>query len=169
MIEAEYRQHFAVSAETYWKELCLNLEYQERMYCEALGCISMKVIEHEGNYETGMRRRLRFEKPVDAPAPVRKLFGDCVSLEEVSEFDAQKKCWTYRMLPPVVGDRLEIHGVVTLNEQPGGVEQHSINRVGCHIFGIGGIIEHFVAKTTVDGNRDKAAFTQRYIAEKGLR
>ncbi len=169
MIEAEYRQRFSVSAETYWRELCLSLEYQERLFREALGCISMKVIEHEGSYETGMRRRLRFEKPIDAPAAIRKVVGDCVSLDEVSEFNAQEKRWSYRMLPAVIGERVEIRGVVRLDENADGVEQLSTNTVACRIFGLGSIIEHFVAKSTVEGNADKATFTQRYIVEKGLR
>lgn len=169
MIEAEYRQRFSVSAETYWKELCLSLEYQERMFIEALGCVSMKVVENEGSYETGVRRRLRFEKRIDAPAAIRKIVGECVSLEEVSEFNAQEKRWSYRMLPAVIGERVEIRGTVRLDETQAGIEQLAVNSVSCRILGIGGIIEHFVAKATVEGNADKAAFTQRYIAEKGLR
>jgi hypothetical protein len=169
VIESEYRQRYAVRAETYWRELCLNLEYQERMFREALGCLSMKVVEHEGSYETGVRRRLQFQKRVDAPLAIRKLVGDSVTIEEVSTFDAREKRWTYQMIPAVIGDRVEIFGAVRLDENAEGVEQLSQNRVTCKIFGIGGIVEHFVAKSTVEGNADKAAFTHRYIAEKGLR
>jgi hypothetical protein len=169
VIESNYRRRFPVCAETYWRELCLSLEYQERLYCEALGCRSMSVLEHEGSYETGMRRRLRFEKPIDAPAPIRKLVGDCVTIEEVSSFDAQARCWSYHMIPAVIGERLDIRGAVRLDESAEGVDQLSTTSVACRIFGIGGIIEHFVAKSTVEGNADKAAFTLRYIAEKGLR
>jgi hypothetical protein len=169
VIETETRQRFAVGAETYWRELCLSLEYQERLYKEALGCASMKVLEHEGGYETGMRRRLRFEKPIDAPAPVRKLFGDCVTIEEISSFDARARCWSYQMIPAVVGERLQIRGTIRLDENAEGVEQLSKSSVACHVFGIGGIIEHFVAKSTVEGNADKTAFTRRYIEEKRLR
>lgn len=169
MIESEYRQRFEVSAETYWRELCLSLEYQKRLYREGLGFIYMEVVEHEGDYESGMRRRLRFEKPLDAPLPIRKLVGENIVLEEVSQFDSREKCWSFQMIPAVIGERIEIRGVVRLDETSAGVEQLSRNSVSCKIFGLGSIIEHFVAKSTVEGNADKAAFTRRYITEKGLR
>lgn len=168
-IELSYRQSFDLSAETYWKELCLSLDYQERLYREALGCTRMDVLEHTGDYEHGMRRKLRFEKPIDAPAAVTKLFGKSVTLEEHSEFDAKLQRWTYRMVPPMMGDRLDIRGATQLSPHNGGIEQLSQNSVSCRIFGVGGIIEHFVAKSTEVGNADKASFTRRYIIEKGLR
>jgi len=169
VIESEFRQRYPVTAETYWRDLVLSLEYQKRLYCEGLGFIRMEVLEHEGDYETGMSRRLRFEKPLEAPLPIRKLVGENVVIEEVSRFDPREKSWTFQMVPAVVGDRVEIRGAVRLDENAAGVEQLSRNSVSCKIFGIGSLIEHFVAKSTVEGNTDKAAFTHRYIAEKNLR
>ena len=168
-IDLENRQTFDLSAETYWKELCLSLEYQERMYREALGCTRMNVLEHSGDFATGMKRRLQFEKPIDAPAAVTKLFGKAVLLEEHSEFDPKAQRWTYRMVPGMMSDRLDIRGSIELTARNGHVEQVSKNSVTCKIFGLGGIIEHFIAKSTQEGNADKASFTRRYISEKGLR
>lgn len=168
-IELEYRQTFDVSVETYWRELCLSLAYQERLYCEALGCNRMDVLEHTGDFENGMKRRLRFTKPIDAPAAVTKLFGSAVTIEEHSEFDAKQQRWSYRMVPSVMGDRIDIRGAVSLATQSGVLEQVSQNSVSCRMFGLGSIVEHFVAKSTQEGNADKANFTRRYIAEKGLR
>lgn len=167
-IELEYRQTFDVDPETYWRELCLSLQYQERLYCEALGCRSMSVIEHTGDYETGMRRKLKFEKPIDAPSAITKIFGDAVAIEEHSEFDAVNKRWSYRMVPAVMGERLDISGSISLEQKDGKVEQVSKNKVSCRIFGLGSIIEHFVAKSTQEGNEDKARFTRKYISERGL-
>jgi hypothetical protein len=166
--ETRFSQHFAVDAKTYWTKLCLSLDYQERLYKEALGCTRMDVLEHDGDYERGMRRRLRFEKPLDAPSAVRKLFGDHVVIQEHSEFDPRTQCWSFRMIPSVLADHLEIQGAVTLVEEDAGVEQRSTNRVRCTIFGVGSLVEHFVAKSANEGNADKAAFTRRYIAEHGL-
>jgi hypothetical protein len=167
--ELERRCEFPVGEETYWRELCLSLAYQERLYREALGCIGMEVQMHEGNYEQGMRRRLRFHKPIDAPAAVTKVFGSTVTMTEESSFDARERVWTYRMIPSVMADRLEIRGSIRLAPGPQGVTQLSHNSVSCRLFGIGGIVEHFVGKSTVEGNEDKRRFTERYIAELGLR
>ena len=167
--EISHRQQFPVSPETYWRELCLNLEYQERLFSEALRCQSMQVLELTGDYERGMKRRLRFTQTIDAPAAITKLFGSLVTIEEQSEFDPREQCWSYRMVPSLMADRIDIRGRVRVVEKDGGVEQHSVNTVSCKMFGLGSIIEHFVARSTVQGNADKTAFTRRYIDDKKLR
>jgi hypothetical protein len=167
-LETHAREAFAVDAQTYWRELCLSLEYQERMYREALGCTRMEVLELKGSYETGQTRRLRFEKPIDAPAAIRKLFGEVVTIEEISEFDPKLARWSYRMVPPVLSDRLELGGAIRLEETTTGVEHISVSTVTCSVFGIGSVIERFVGKSAVEGTADKIAFTRRYIAERGL-
>lgn len=168
-IELTHKQKFDVSEETYWKELCLSLVYQERLYREALGCIGMEVLEHSGDYERGMKRRLRFTKPIDAPAAVTKLFGKSVTLEEHSEFDPRERCWSYRMVPSLLSDRIDIRGRIRAAVVDGGVEQQSFNTVTCRLFGLGGIVEPFVARSTEEGNADKARFTRKYIDELALR
>ncbi len=168
-LETHAREAFAVDGETYWRELCLSLDYQERLYREALGCTSMEVVELKGSYETGQTRRLRFEKPIHAPAAIRKVFGEVVTLEEVSEFDAKLQRWSYRMVPPLLSERLEIRGVLRLGTLAEGVEHISVSTVTCNVFGIGSVLEHFVAKSAAEAATDKAAFTRRYIAERGLR
>jgi hypothetical protein len=168
-METTHRQHFAVSEDCYWRDLCLDLRYQERLYCEALGCIRMDVLELSGDVSTGMKRRLRFEKRIDAPAPIRKLFGEAVVLQEESVFDAQARRWSFRMIPAVFADRIDIRGVVSLEPTADGIDQVSVNTVTCKLFGLGSIIEHFVVKSAHEGNHDKAAFTRRYIQELGLR
>lgn len=167
-IALTHTQHFDVSEETYWRELCLSLEYQERLYREALGCIGMEVLEHTGDYESGMKRRLRFTKPIDAPAAIAKVFGKHVTIEEHSQFDPRERCWSYRMVPSLLGDRIDIRGRIRLTPSGRGVAQDSANDVTCRMFGFGGIVEHFVARSTEEGNADKASFTRRYIAERGL-
>jgi hypothetical protein len=169
MLAISHRQHFEVSLETYWRELCLSLAYQERLYSEALGCHEMKVLSHEGDFESGMKRRLRFTKPIDAPTAIIKLFGPAVTIEEHSSFDPREQCWSYRMVPALMADRIDIRGRVRAVVKGSGVEQLSDNTVSCKLFGLGAIIEHFVARSTEEGNAEKATFTRRYITEKELR
>lgn len=168
-IHLEYRHLFPVCSETYWRELCLSLDYQERLYREALGCTKMEVLEHQGDYERGMQRRLRFTKGIDAPAAITKLFGSAVTVEEQSEFDANQQRWSYRIVPAIMGDRIDIRGTVQIAPHADGVEQRSTNTIACRVFGIGSIIEHFVGKSTGQGTSDKFAFTERYIRENSLR
>lgn len=167
-IELENRLHLPVSQDTFWQALCLSLEYQERLYREALGCLNMQVLENTGSFEQGIKRRLRFEKPIDAPAAITKIFGAAVKIEEHSEFDARAQCWRYRMVPAIMADRIDIRGTIRIEANGSGVEQVSHNSVTCRMFGLGAIIEPFVARSTEEGHRDKTEFTRRYIAEKQL-
>ncbi|HEY6880816.1 MAG TPA: DUF2505 family protein [Polyangiales bacterium] len=167
--ELSARQHFDVSVDTYWQELCFSLEYQRRMYCEALGCNEMVVLQNDGDREHGLKRRLRFIKPIDAPAAITKLFGTHVTIEEHSEFDPREQCWSYRMVPSIMADRIDIRGRVQAVAHEGGTEQRSVNTVTCRLFGLGGIIEPFVMRSTEEGQADKTRFTQRYIIEQKLR
>ena len=168
MIEHKSVEPFDVSPETYWRELCLSLEYQEHVYREALHCTRMEVLEHTGGYEQGMKRRLRFTRALEAPAAVIKMFGSMVQIEEHSEFDAKAQRWSYRIVPAIMGDRIDIRGSVTLAPRPGGVEQHGITSVTVRIFGLGSLVEHFVLKATEEGSSDKNKVTRKYIADKGL-
>jgi hypothetical protein len=167
-IQNDVLQRYRISAETYWRELCLNLDFQERLYGEALNCTNMQVVELDGTYETGQRRTLRFQKRIDAPLAIRKLVGDTVTLEEVSEWNARDRTWSFRMVQAALSDRLDIRGVIRVEDHAEGVTQTSRNIVTCRIFGIGGLIEHFVAKSTKEASADKAAFARRYIEERGL-
>jgi hypothetical protein len=169
IVQISYRKTFAVCAETYWRELWLNLAYQERLFCEALGFRSMEVLENSGDYERGLKRRLRLVKPVDGPAAVIKVLGSVMTLEEHSEFDPAAQRWSYRVIPGRMADRLEVHGSLQLQRRPGGVEQLSADTLTCRMFGLGGLMEPFMARSTERGHADRAAFTQRYIAERQLR
>jgi hypothetical protein len=127
------------------------------------------VLENSGSFEHGLKRRLRFSKPIDAPGAITKLFGSHVTIEEHSSFDAIAQCWTYRMVPSLMADRIDIRGRVRAEVNERGVEQISENSVTCRLFGLGSIIEPFVARSTEEGNADKARFTRRYIEENKLR
>ena len=167
-IKNDVTQRYRIGAETYWRELCLNLDYQERLYQGALNCFNMQVLELDGTYESGQKRRLRFQKRIDAPAAIRKLVGDTVTLDEVSQWDARARTWSFQMVQAALSDRLDIGGVIRLEEHADGVTQLSQNIVTCRIFGIGGIVEHFVSKQSQEASADKAAFTRKYIEERGL-
>jgi hypothetical protein len=149
--------------------LCLNLAYQERLYCEALGFQSMQILECDGGYEQGMKRRLRLVKSLEAPAPVLGLFGSVVIMEEQSEFDPIAQRWSYRMVPAGLTHRIEVRGSLRLARCASGVEQVGETSLTCRLLGLGSVVEPFMARSTEQGHADRVAFTQRYIVENRLR
>ena len=168
-MKTQSRQRFRISKEGYWRDLLLSLEYQQRLFTEALDCETMEVVANEGDFEQGVKRKLRFVKRSDAPAPIRKVFGETNTVEEISEFDAQQECWTYRMVPAVMGDRVSIRGAIRVEDNGDGtVDQVTEQIFECKIFGIGSLVERFIARSIQQSQADKTAFTEAYIEEKQL-
>jgi hypothetical protein len=167
--EFPLKQQYEVSVDTYWEELCFNLEYTRRLYAEALGCTEMTVLKNEGSRTTGVQRHLRFIKPMAMPGPLAKIFGGAVTMDELGEFDAREQRWSYRMIPSIMGDRIDIRGRVQVFPSGSVCEQRSVNTVTCRMFGLGAIVEPFVMREAAKGHQDRYRFTLRYIAEKGLR
>jgi hypothetical protein len=167
--ELPLKQHYDVSVDTYWEELCFSLEYTRRLYVEALGCTEMSVLKNEGDRATGIKRHLRFIKPMDMPAPIAKIFGGFVTMDELGEWDPREQRWSYRMIPSIMGDRIDIRGRVQAFANGTGTEQRSVNTVTCRLFGLGAIVEPFVMREAAAGHNDRLQFTLRYIAERNLR
>ncbi|MET0286963.1 MAG: DUF2505 family protein [Polyangiales bacterium] len=167
--ELPLQQRYEVSVDTYWDELCFNLEYTRRLYAEALNCVDMVVLKNEGDRKTGIRRHLRFTKPMDMPGPVMKIFGGKVTMDELGEWDAREQRWSYRMVPSILGDRIDIRGRVQVIAQGDQCEQRSVNTATCRMFGLGAVVEPFVIREAARGHNDRYQFTLRYIKEKGLR
>ncbi len=167
--ELPLQQHFDVSVDTYWDELTFNLDYTRRLFAEALDCFDMVVLKNEGDRATGIKRHLRFTKPMEMPGPVMKIFGGKVTMDELAEFDPRQQTWSYRMVPSIMGDRVDIRGRVQVFPKGSGVEQRSVNTVSCRMFGLGGVVEPFVMREAAKGHRDRYEFTLRYITEHALR
>lgn len=159
------RDTFDIDASAFWRECFFNRTFLERMYKEALACESIDVLSETGDLSTGITRRLRFTQKVDAPAPVRKLFGETTTMEEEGTFDAASGRWRYRMIPGKMADKLSIEGTTWL--EPG--DGRSVSRVSevdfaVRIFGVGGLVEKYIAKQTAESMERQTRFTRAYIA-----
>jgi Protein of unknown function (DUF2505) len=159
------RDAFPVDAERFWRDVFFSHAFQERMYREALGAASVEFLGESGDAKSGIARRLRFSQPVDAPAPVRKLFGETTSMEEDGRFDPATQRWRFRMIPDKMADKIDISGETWLEAKDGGVERVTELSVGVKIFAVGGLVEQYIASSTAASNAKQAAFTRKYIGE----
>lgn len=168
MQQNTHRARYPVSVETFWKDLCLNLDYQQELFMECLGCESMEVVKNAGDLDSGVERSLRFRKPIDAPSAVRKMFGNAVTMEEHGTFDPKTQSFSFTYRPPMLADRLHITGRTRVEPAGDGVEVITDTQFRCDLFGLGSILERFACSAGLDGQLDKERFTQRYIAKMGL-
>ena len=115
-----------------------------------------------------VERNLRFRKPIDAPAAVRKMFGDAVTMEERGTFDPKSQSFSFTYRPPMLADRLSITGRTTVTPSDGGVDVVTETQYRCDMFGLGSLLERFAASAGTEGTLDKERFTRRYIERMGL-
>jgi len=169
-MQTERREHFPIQADRYWQDLCLNLDFQEPLFREALGCEAIEVVRNEGSYGAGLHRHLRFVKASNAPAALRKVLGEKVTVEEIGEFDPHHQRWSFRILPGVMADKLSIEGTIALEDGGNRSVVEVVHQTfACSLFGIGGLVERFIAMSLEEGERARARYTQTYIREKNSR
>src|SRR2546427_11084660 len=105
-MKSTIRDSFDISADTFWRDVFFSREFQERMYKEALDCESVEFLEEAGDTAAGRTRRLAFRQRIDAPAPIRKLFGDTTRMEERGRFDPSAKRWRFELIPERMTDTI---------------------------------------------------------------
>ena len=160
------RDAFDVDAERFWRDVFFSRAFQERMYREALGAESVEILGESGDPGSGVTRRLRFTQRTDAPAPVRKIFGETTSMEEEGRFDPATRRWRFRMIPDKMADKIDITGETWLEDRGAGkIERVTELNVGVRIFAVGGLVESFIASSTESSWAKQTAFTRKFIGE----
>lgn len=167
-VRVSNRTTFAVRAETYWRDIWLSMPFLQRLYCEVLGFDSVELVTQDGDASQGMKRKLRLQKPIQAAAAVQKVLGSSMTMYEYSEFDPATQRWSYRMVTERLGDRLDASGSITLRAQDGGVEEQSDDEITLRVFGVGSLVEPFIARESKQSHAVRLAFMQRYIEENSL-
>lgn len=162
------RDVFDTNVDNYWNELFFSEEYNSRLYREGLGFKGFQLLELTGEKGGPRTRKLLTEPAADAPAVVRKLIGDSLTYTETGSWDPATRIWTYRIETNKLSEKINIGG--RLWAEPKGTKMERVAEIGIevNIFGVGGTIEKFIEKTTRESYVKATAFTNRFIAEKGL-
>jgi hypothetical protein len=163
------RDVFNTDVDTYWSRIFFDPEYNERLYKEGLDFAGYELIELTGEPGERRTRKLRTEPKSDAPAVVRKLIGDSLTYTETGQWDPAKKLWTYSIVTSKLADRLRIGG--RLWAEPKGdkkMERVAEIEIEVKILVGSGTIEKFIEKTTRESYVKATAFTNQFIADKGL-
>jgi hypothetical protein len=164
-MQSTVRDRFGIGKDAFWRDVFFHRPFLERLYREALGCSSFEILSETGDLASGLSRRLRFSQKVDAPAPVRKLFGESTTMEEEGRFDPASGKWSYQVIPGKMPDKVSIRGTTWL--EPEGAEE--VTRVSelsfsVSIFAVGGLVEKYIAKQTEESMEKQARFIREYLA-----
>lgn len=159
---------FECDADTYWTKLFFDEEYGRRLYLEGLGFKRYELLEVTGEPGQKRTRRIFVEPQSDAPAVVTKLIGGNITYTEDGTYDPSTGIWNYAAKTSKMADKIKIGG--NLWVEPAGdkrIKRISDVEISVSIFGVGGVVEGFIEKTTRESLSKTAAFTNRFIKEKG--
>jgi hypothetical protein len=159
---------FAVDAETFWERCFLDEAFNRALYVDYLKFPAYELIESkdEGGKQ---RRRVRVMPKQEAPVPIQKALGGAFSYIEEGLLDRANNVYRFKVVPGTLADKIRSEGEFRLEKTgPKSIRRVVDMTIEVKIFGIGGIAEGFVSKSTQETYAKAAEFTNKYIAEKGL-
>lgn len=159
---------FNTDCDTFWDKIFFDPEYNRALYRDGLQFPEYELLE-ERDVGDHVVRRVRVVPKQDAPAAVQKLVGGRFSYIEEGRFDKKTKHYTFRVVPSAMPDKIRTEGELRC-EAVGPKKMRRVidMNIEVKIFGVGGIVESFVSKSTQDSYAQAATFTNKWIADKGL-
>lgn len=133
--------------------------------CRAVGLARRLVqLRTEGDLIT---RVVEVTPDREVPAAVRKILGGkTIAYTETITYRLGSGRGTWTSASSVLTDRIASDGTLEIAASPkGGVVRRVTGHVTVKIFGLGGLVEKFIAADIGDGYRRAAAFTENYLAE----
>jgi hypothetical protein len=144
----------------FWERVHPSDAFNDFLYKEKLG-FEYEVIRLDP--KTG-ERDARIVPKVDAPAAVKKIFGDG-SFVERGRFDAVKKVYSFDIIPSTLADRIRLGGAMRMEPRgTDGCTRVVDFEVDARVFGLGGVIEAFVQRTVRASYDQSCGFTNEFIA-----
>ena len=129
-----------------------------------MNCEGFEVLSESGSLESKLERQIKSTPRVDMPKALKKVLGDAVSYTESGTFDASTGRYTFKVATSALPDKIKISGIYWVEE----VGENEVERV-CELtfevkmFGVGKLIEQFIAQSYVDNQEKAAAFTKAWI------
>lgn len=125
--------------------------YSEAFNNEVVAAVNLKerTIREQQTLPDGKERMRTYIVPrVDLPGVISKLVGDTmIAYEELTIYDPATRHATVDV-SSAGGDLIKVHATSQFTEQPDGIHTHIEIQVDVKIFGIGGMIERFIAAET---------------------
>ncbi len=169
MPEITLRHEIDTDEDTYWKECVFNAEFNTALYIEGLKFPVWKLLDSKED-DAKIWRKVQVDPPLgDLPSAVKKVIGDRLSYVEEGTFDKKSKRYSFKVTPSTMAEKTKVAGEMWVEK----VSDKKIRRltkisVEVKVFMIGGMIEERIL-SDLRGSYDKGtAFTNAYIAKKGL-
>ena len=167
-MKLQIAHEFQCTPETFWQKLFLDAEFNSWLYLEKLRFPEYRVLE-EKEQGGNLVRRVSVKPPQNAPAVVQKLVGDGFSYVEAGTFDRAKQTYRFHVEPSAMGDKIRTEGEMRCLPLGDARCRRTLDMtIAVKVFGVGGIVEGFIAKSTQDSYEQAAKYTAEWLKLKGL-
>jgi hypothetical protein len=161
----EIRDSFDCDAATFWRVFFDN-EYSKALYIGHLKFDVFDIVSTEKDSEGNIKRRTKQAPHVEIPAVAKKVIGDSTGFTEDGRFDAKTQRWTFTVTPATAADKVQTTGEMWCESRgEGRIERITRIDTKVKIFGIGGVVEGFIEKTTRTLYSQAAEFTRGWIRD----
>ena len=160
------KHRFAVSKKSFWEDVYFNGEYTQGLFLEGMNCESFEVLSESGSLDTKLERKIKSTPRVDMPKALKKVLGDAISYTESGLYDSSTGRYCFEVKTSALPDKIKISGIYWVEE----VDENEVERI-CEltfevkVFGVGKMIEQFIAKQYVDNQEKAATFTKAWLAK----
>jgi Protein of unknown function (DUF2505) len=130
--------------ETYWENL-MDADIRGERETKGCGALSYNVLESRWEGDT-YHQVIVMEELVDAPLPVRKIFGETTKIQETSRWVKGSDTVHISYQPSIMGNKVSMVGAVTCTPTDGGHSRIVMNvEITASIFIVGSLIEGIIA------------------------
>ena len=156
------------TVETFWKRIFFDRAYNEALFLGEMKFPAYELVELKESPER-IDRKVRVTPPQKGPDIVRKLVKGTMAYEEIGAWTASDGVYRFKTITSVMAEKIKIGGVIRV--EPSGdkkIVRHADMEIEVKVMLVGGSIEKFLAEEIKSNYDVGAAFTNRWIAEKGL-
>tara|TARA_Y100001934_G_scaffold189806_1_gene223756 strand:+ start:678 stop:1187 length:510 start_codon:yes stop_codon:yes gene_type:complete len=158
------KHRFAVSKNSYWKDVYFNPDYTKSLFLEGMNCESFEVLRQSGSLNDTFEREIKSTPRVDLPKALKKVLGDSVSYTESGVFDSTSGRYVFKITTSALPEKIKISGIYWVEE----VAKEEVERVceltfEVNIFGVGKLVEQFIAQSYLENQQNADAYTVAWI------
>jgi hypothetical protein len=160
------KHRFSVGKTAFWEKVYFNPDYTKGLFLEGMNCESFEVLSESGSLDTKLERQIKSTPRVDMPKALKKVLGDAISYTESGTYDSSTGRYRFEVVTSALPGKIKISGIYWVEE----LGENEVERV-CElsfevkVFGVGKMIEQFIAKQYVDNQEKAANFTKAWIAK----
>jgi uncharacterized protein DUF2505 len=169
MTQRHIEHVYECNANVFWNQIFMDPEYNRRLHLDELGFESWELLSSEEQGDEVRRVVEAVPRVKELPAALQKLVQNGLGYRETGVLNRRTQRYKCDVAPRSLASKLSIKG--ELYAQPLGdksIRRVFVADVEAKVFGVGGLIERQVLDGLEKSYAKSAAFTNRWIAERGL-